>query len=152
MHLFSIPQCSIQKRNVHISVLGWALWIWNRCILGFVKLLKYKFNSTSIHNLMKRNALEYIPQLQLPLVGREEFQESRTQRRNKAFWWDLNTREEYVIRYLNVSGMSSGGHFWNHYLDSLSLMRVTVKHWTPGIHTFNLRVPDRQMSGEDFTI
>ena len=26
MHLFHIPQCSIQNRNVHISVLNGALW------------------------------------------------------------------------------------------------------------------------------
>ena len=26
MHLFHITQCSIQKRNVHISVLNGALW------------------------------------------------------------------------------------------------------------------------------
>ena len=26
MHLFHIPQCSIQNRNVHISVLTGALW------------------------------------------------------------------------------------------------------------------------------
>ena len=26
MHLFHIPQCSIQNRNVHISVLNEALW------------------------------------------------------------------------------------------------------------------------------
>ena len=26
MHLFHIPQCSIQNRNVHISVLDGALW------------------------------------------------------------------------------------------------------------------------------
>ena len=56
MHLFHIAQCSIQNRNVHISVLNGALWdmeqvhsgififlfwmehygIWSRCILGFV--------------------------------------------------------------------------------------------------------------------
>ena len=26
MHLFHIPQCTIQNRNVHISVLNGALW------------------------------------------------------------------------------------------------------------------------------
>ena len=26
MHLFHIPQCSIQNRNVYISVLNGALW------------------------------------------------------------------------------------------------------------------------------
>ena len=26
MHLFHIPQCSIQNRNVHISVLNGAIW------------------------------------------------------------------------------------------------------------------------------
>ena len=26
MHLFNIPQCTIQNRNVHISVLNGALW------------------------------------------------------------------------------------------------------------------------------
>ena len=26
MHLFHVPQCSIQNRNVHISVLNGALW------------------------------------------------------------------------------------------------------------------------------
>ena len=26
MHFFHIPQCSIQNRNVHISVLNGALW------------------------------------------------------------------------------------------------------------------------------
>ena len=26
MHMFQIPQCSIQNRNVHISVMNGALW------------------------------------------------------------------------------------------------------------------------------
>ena len=41
MHLFHIPQCSTQKRNVHISVLFWMehCGIWNRRILGFVKMV-----------------------------------------------------------------------------------------------------------------
>ena len=34
MHLFHIPQCAIQNRNVYISVLNGALW--DRCILRFV--------------------------------------------------------------------------------------------------------------------
>ena len=34
MHLFHIPQCSIQNRNVHISVLVEHHGVWNRCIMG----------------------------------------------------------------------------------------------------------------------
>ena len=36
MHQFHIPQCTIQNRNVHISVLNGALWEWNWYIVGFV--------------------------------------------------------------------------------------------------------------------
>ena len=46
MHQFHIPQCTIQNRNVHISVemctfLFWRVHsgIWNRCFVGFVKLV-----------------------------------------------------------------------------------------------------------------
>ena len=42
MHQFHISEYSIQSRNVHIFVLNGAIkhsGIWNRCILGFVKLV-----------------------------------------------------------------------------------------------------------------
>ena len=50
MTLFHIPQCSIQNRNVHISVLNATLRIWIRCILGFVKLvnLLYWWGSSAL--------------------------------------------------------------------------------------------------------
>ena len=36
-----IPQCTIQNRNVHISVLVDVLRVWDRCIVGFAKLVRY---------------------------------------------------------------------------------------------------------------
>ena len=38
MHLFRIPQCSIQNRNVHISVLNGALWDMEQVHSGICKL------------------------------------------------------------------------------------------------------------------
>ena len=59
MHLFHIPQCSIQNRNVHISVLNGALWDMEQvhsgiCELGHTALpwlklcINHNFNSTDI--------------------------------------------------------------------------------------------------------
>ena len=43
MHLFHIPQCTIQNRNMHISVLNGAIWhLWNWYIMGFVRLVYFK--------------------------------------------------------------------------------------------------------------
>ena len=39
MHLWHIPQCTIQNRNVHISVLNGALWDMAQCTVGFVNLV-----------------------------------------------------------------------------------------------------------------
>ena len=38
MHLFHIPQCSIQNRNVHISVLNGALWDMEQLHSGICEL------------------------------------------------------------------------------------------------------------------
>ena len=38
MHLFHIPQCNIQNRNVHISVLNVALWDMEQVHCGISEL------------------------------------------------------------------------------------------------------------------
>ena len=38
MHLFHIPQCSIQNKNVHISVLNGALWYMEQVRSGICEL------------------------------------------------------------------------------------------------------------------
>ena len=38
MHLFYIPQCTIQNRNVHISVLNDALWDMEQVYFGIYEL------------------------------------------------------------------------------------------------------------------
>ena len=38
MHLFHIPQCSIENRNVHISVLNGALWDMEQVHSGICEL------------------------------------------------------------------------------------------------------------------
>ena len=49
MHLFHIPQCFIQNRNVHISVLNGALWIMGQvhiriCELGLLETTVLHYN------------------------------------------------------------------------------------------------------------
>ena len=48
MHKFHIPQCSIQNRNVHISVLNGALWDMELvhsgiCKIGLMFTLQFEF-------------------------------------------------------------------------------------------------------------
>ena len=53
LHLSHIPQCTIQNRNVYISVLNGALWdmgqmhvgVWDRCIVGFMRLVLCDYRS-----------------------------------------------------------------------------------------------------------
>ena len=47
MHLYHIPQCSIQNRNVHISVLNGALWDMEqvRYVICEIGLLSYTKSS-----------------------------------------------------------------------------------------------------------
>ena len=57
MHLFHIPQCSIQNRNVYISVLNGALWgmeqvhsgIYEIGLLCFICLLTWDSGIISVH-------------------------------------------------------------------------------------------------------
>ena len=46
VHLSHIPQCTIQNRNVHISVLNGALWDRDRCIVGIVLFHRNFFPSS----------------------------------------------------------------------------------------------------------
>ena len=43
MHLFHIPQCSIQNRNVHIAVLNGALWDLEQVHSGICELGHLEF-------------------------------------------------------------------------------------------------------------
>ena len=45
MHLFYIPQCNIQNRNVHISVLNGAMWDTEQMHCGIceIGLFQYEF-------------------------------------------------------------------------------------------------------------
>ena len=38
MHLFHIPQCAIQNRNVHITVVSGALWDMEQVYCGICEL------------------------------------------------------------------------------------------------------------------
>ena len=53
MHQFHIPQCSIQNRDELISLLVGALWIWNRCIVGFVNWSIISTRDRHPHNTFK---------------------------------------------------------------------------------------------------
>ena len=53
MHLFHILQCSIRNRNVHILFWVEHCGIWNRCILGFVKLFMYFYTEENLHSNKK---------------------------------------------------------------------------------------------------
>ena len=47
MHLFHIPQCSIQNRNVHISVLNGALWDMKQATSGISELGQFLLRSAA---------------------------------------------------------------------------------------------------------
>ena len=55
MHLFHIPQCIIQKRNVHISVLNGTLWDMEQVHCGIsetdlvLTVLKSSWNQKNHH-------------------------------------------------------------------------------------------------------
>ena len=50
MHMFHVPQCPIQNRNVHIPVLNYFCGIRNRCILGF--MIELLINTSDDHKLL----------------------------------------------------------------------------------------------------
>ena len=62
MHLFHIPQCSIQNRNVHISVLNEALWVTEQvhsgiCEIGLLNWYNMQFNT---HQNVHVKCIEFI--------------------------------------------------------------------------------------------
>ena len=50
MHLFHIPECSIQNRNVHISVLNGAFWYMEQVHSGICEIGLFKCASISYHD------------------------------------------------------------------------------------------------------
>ena len=48
MHLFHIPECSIQKRNVHISVLSGALWDMEQVYSGICEIDQLVFGDVGL--------------------------------------------------------------------------------------------------------
>ena len=65
IHLSHIPQCTIQNRNVHISVLNGVLWgmPWTGAVLGFVRCSNTQnTNSTFILSLWIRKISGWLGQ------------------------------------------------------------------------------------------
>ena len=69
MHLSHIPQCSIQKRNVHISVLNGALWDMEQvhsriCEIGLLLALPHTYTPlTSLTGTMPRLCSSLVPHI-----------------------------------------------------------------------------------------
>ena len=73
MHLFHIPQCPIQNRNVHISVLNGALWDMKQVHSGICELIQLvvikirllcqsqtRENWSSLTKVYDRDSCEYV--------------------------------------------------------------------------------------------
>ena len=140
MHLFHIPQCSIQNMNVHISVLNGALWVMEQmhsviCELGqswfnYCQLGQWLWGRTCRQQLPSKNKQLSCKCIYLK-ISSSNFRQFCLGLNVLIYLVVITTRKCSVYSmvasdpstdsYVNVNmaflgwGMSSGGHYWDYH-------------------------------------
>ena len=93
MHLFHIPQCSIQNRNVHIFVLNGALWDMEQVYSGIREIGQFRLAAPRISPLWVSSGISVV------------LREKRCI--DTELLYKANTKMEYLIEFNHSNGGGS---------------------------------------------